>query len=62
MALFYVEKGTNEEGEHVIHSSTCSCLPAEDSMHYLGAYVQAPVWEAYIRYRKVSLCPKCITA
>lgn len=62
MGLFYVEKGTNEAGEHVIHSSTCSCLPAEDAMHYMGAYVQAPIWEAYLRYSKVTTCRNCIPA
>lgn len=43
MALYYVEKGTNESGDHLNHSSTCSSLPAEETMHYVGAYAQPPV-------------------
>ncbi len=62
MALFYVEKGTNEAGEHLIHSSTCSSLPAEEVMHYVGAYAQAPVNEVMDRYVKVSTCPDCLPA
>jgi len=60
MALFYVEKGTNEAGDHLIHSSTCSCLPAEEAMHYVGAYAQAPVKEVMDRYVKVSTCQNCL--
>jgi hypothetical protein len=60
MALFYVEKGTNEAGEHLIHSSTCSCLPAEETMHYVGAYAQAPVKEVMDRYVRVATCPNCL--
>jgi len=64
MALFYVERKENEAGEHVVHSSTCTCLPAEESMRYLGAYSnpQAPVHKALDRYLKVSTCPTCLPA
>lgn len=60
MALFYVEKGTNESGEHLIHSSSCSCLPKEEAMHYVGSYAQAPVKEVLDRYVNVSTCPNCL--
>lgn len=62
MALFYVEKNTNEAGEHLVHSSTCSSLPAEETMHYVGSYAQAPVKEVMDRYVKVSTCPNCSPA
>ncbi len=62
MALFYVEKGANEAGEHLVHSSTCTSLPAEEAMHYMGSYAQAPVKEAMDRYVKVTTCPKCLPA
>jgi hypothetical protein len=60
MALFYVEKGTNEAGEHLVHSSTCSRLPGEETMHYVGAYAQAPVKEVMDRYVRVATCPNCL--
>ena len=62
MALFYVEKGTNEAGKHLIHSSTCSSLPEEENMIYVGSYAQAPVKEVTDRYVKVSTCPNCLSA
>ena len=64
MAEFYVEKKANESGEHLVHSSICSSLPAKESMHYLGARsnAQSPVNEALDRYTKVSTCPKCLPA
>jgi len=62
MAEFYVEKKENESGAHLVHSKTCSSLPAEETMHYLGAYSNAlsPLHEANDRYVKVAVCPKCI--
>lgn len=62
MALFYVEKGTNAAGEHLIHSSTCTSLPAEESMHYVGSYAGAPVREVTDRYVNVATCPNCVAA
>jgi hypothetical protein len=62
MAQFYVEKKANVSGEHIVHSSTCSSLPATENMHYLGAFsnANAPVNKASNRYVKVSTCPKCL--
>ena len=64
MAEFYVEKKANESGAHLVHSKICACLPAEEAMHYLGAYSnpQAPVNEASDRYRLVTMCPDCLPA
>jgi len=62
MTEFYVEKKATETGEHLVHSKTCSSLPAEGAMHYMGSYAQAPVKEAMDRYVKVSTCPKCLPA
>ncbi len=60
MAEFYVEKKASETGEHLVHSSSCASLPSKETMHYMGAYAQAPVNEALDRYIKVSTCPKCL--
>ncbi len=62
MAEFYIEKQPNATGEHIVHSSTCSSLPATESMQYLGAYsnANAPVNRAVDRYSKVSTCPTCL--
>lgn len=64
MAEFYIETKANETGEHRVHSSTCSSMPAKESMRYLGAFsnAQAPVYKASNRYLKVSTCPKCLAA
>lgn len=64
MAEFYIEKNANEAGDHIVHSSKCSSLPATESMHYLGAFsnANAPVHKASNRYVKVSTCPKCLPA
>jgi len=62
MALFYIEKGTNAAGEHLIHSSTCPTLPAVETMTYMGSYAQAPVKEAMDRYVRVATCPNCLPA
>ena len=62
MAEFYIEKTANETGAHVVHSSTCTCLPAVETMQYLGAYsnAKAPVDQAMDRYVKVSTCSECL--
>ena len=62
MAEFYVEKNATKTGEHLVHSKTCSSLPAEETMHYLGAYSNAlaPVKEANDRYVKVAACRNCL--
>lgn len=62
MALFYVEKDINEAGEHLVHSATCSSLPTEEKIYYMGSYAQAPVKEATDRYVKVATCPNCLPA
>lgn len=64
MAEFYIEKKASETGEHVVHSSKCSSMPAKENMQYLGAFsnAAAPVNKALNRYIKVSTCPKCLAA
>ncbi|MGZ4954785.1 MAG: hypothetical protein ACXV8Q_06700 [Methylobacter sp.] len=37
MAEFYVEINTQENGEHVVHTSLCSSLPSRETMQYLGS-------------------------
>lgn len=64
MAEFYVEKTTNETGEHVMHSSTCSALPAADKLQYMGARSNAPasMKEAADWFTRVAPCPKCLAS
>jgi hypothetical protein len=62
MAGFYVEKKATDTGEHLVHKATCTCLPEKGTLHYMGDYAQPPVWEAYLRYTKVSTCPTCLSA
>jgi len=64
MAEFYIEKGAKETGERVVHSATCSSLPAKETLTYLGAYsnANAPVNKATDYFGKVTTCPDCIAA
>lgn len=62
MYEYYVQKSANETGDHIVHSSGCSSLPANDNLLYLGvrSNTAAPLKEAADWYSKVSACPKCI--
>ena len=64
MAEFYIEKQANATGEHIVHSSTCASLPAQEHMQYLGAFsnAKAPVNKALNRYLRVGTCPACLSA
>jgi hypothetical protein len=63
MREFYVEKGANESGEHIVHTAECSSLPAKDQMHYIGvrSNTEAPLKEAANWFSKSTPCPECIT-
>ncbi len=64
MIEYYVEKTANETGEHVVHSSRCSSLPATETMRYLGPYsnINAPMNEASNWFSKACACTECISA
>lgn len=64
MYEYYVEKGANESGEHIVHRSSCASLPAKDQLHYIGvrSSVAAPLNEAANWFSKSAPCPKCITS
>ena len=41
MAEFYVDRKTDTAGDHLVHLSTCTSLPAAENQLYLGAYSNA---------------------
>ena len=62
MAEYYVEKQSQENGEHMIHSSTCTLLPEIGTLNYLGsiATVDSAIKKAYERLTSVGTCSECI--
>lgn len=65
MNEFYVEKRQNETGEHIVHTASCSSLPAKDKLQYIGvrSNTEAPLKEAAnFWYSKSAPCPECIAS
>ena len=64
MFEFFVEKSANAAGEHVVHRSSCSALPAIDELYYIGvrSTVEVPLKEAENMYSKAAHCPECIAS
>jgi hypothetical protein len=64
MHEYYVEKGANETGEHIVHLASCSSLPAKDNLYYIGvrSTSAAPLKEAANWFSKSTLCPECIAS
>ena len=62
MAEFYIEVKPKVTGERLVHKSTCSALPPNESLAYLGAFgnVNAPINMSRNKYALVSGCPECI--
>jgi len=63
MEEFFVEKGVNETGAHVVHRGSCQSLPTKDKLQYLGvrSTTAAPLKEAANWFSASAPCPKCIT-
>lgn len=61
MAEFFIEIGAQDTGEHLIHKSICSALPAKDAIYYLGsiASVASAAKKASERFAKPTACPQC---
>jgi len=64
MAEFYVEISAQSNGDHVVHKSNCSLLPAKDAIHYLGAISNAAsaLKKANQSFKQVCGCSHCATA
>ena len=63
MAEFYIETSARDNGDHVVHTSTCSQLPAKDTIYYLGSISNcaSAVKKAGERFKQVNGCPHCAT-
>ncbi|MCQ8118974.1 hypothetical protein A1353_20075 [Methylomonas methanica] len=61
MAEFFIEISAQETGEHLVHKSTCSALPAKDAIYYLGSIsnVVSAAKKAGERFTKPTACPQC---
>ncbi len=61
MALYYVNKQSQANGDHEVHRQGCSFMPAEHNRLYLGDYAHcAPaVREAKRHYPRSNGCAFC---
>lgn len=61
MAEFYIEKTAKDSGEHLIHFSTCSQLPEEAELDYLGsiASYESAQSKGKQRFHAVNACTAC---
>jgi len=61
MALYYVNKQAQANGDHEVHRSDCSFLPEKENALYLGEFSScAPaVLEAKKTYPKSNGCKYC---
>lgn len=58
---YYVNKNAQSNGDHEVHTSTCSYLPAEANRRYLGDFTSCSlaVIEASKYYSQVNGCYYC---
>jgi hypothetical protein len=61
MAHYYVNKNAQSNGDHEVHTSSCSFLPASENRLYLGNFSSCgpAVREARKHYDKVNGCYYC---
>ena len=64
MALYYVNKNAQSNGDHEVHEAECSWLPSADNRIYLGVFpsCRPAVTEAREHYTKVNGCYHCSRA
>ena len=64
MALYYVNKIAQTNGDHEVHEEGCYWMPSEQNREYLGSFgtCQEAVREAKKRYQQVNGCYTCSTA
>lgn len=61
MALYYVNKNAQTNGDHEVHVSNCARLPEKDNRLYLGTFAgcHSAVAEAKKYYRQANGCYYC---
>ena len=64
MALYYVNKNAQSNGDHEVHKSGCSWLPSKGNRIYLGDfdYCSSAVKEAKKHSDQVNGCYHCSRA
>lgn len=61
MASYYVNKQAQTNGDHEVHTSTCSFLPSKENRLYLGEFdsCQPAVEEAKKHFEQSNGCASC---
>ena len=61
---YYVNKNAQANGDHEVHTASCSWLPDEDNRIYLGDFTSCPpaVQEARRHYVQCNGCYWCSRA
>jgi hypothetical protein len=64
MALYYVNKNAQANGDHEVHTTGCSFMPERDNRNYLGDFAtcRPAVTEAKKHYTQVNGCYYCANA
>ncbi|MGR9045398.1 MAG: hypothetical protein ACU83N_08885 [Gammaproteobacteria bacterium] len=64
MAEFYIELNPQGNGDHVVHNSECSKLPAKEAVQYLGSISNctSALKKAAERFKQVNGCSQCLSA
>lgn len=64
MTRYYVNKNAQSNGDHEVHTSGCSYLPAPENRQYLGEFAscRGAVQEARKYYSQVDGCFYCSNA
>ena len=64
MALYYVNKNAQSNGDHEVHKTGCAWLPNAENRIYLGDFVSCvqAVTEARKHYSQVNGCAHCSPA
>lgn len=61
MAMYYVNKNAQANGDHEVHKSGCQFMPAAENRIYLGDFADchAAVREAKKHYKQSNGCYYC---
>lgn len=61
MALYYVNKNAQDNGDHEVHKSGCTFMPNEENRKYLGTFdnCYGAVLEAKKTYPQSNGCKFC---
>ena len=64
MTRYYVNKNAQSNGDHEVHTSSCSYLPAPENRQYLGEFAscRGALQEARRYYSQVDGCYYCSNA